>query len=70
MTPQFTADLVLFGQTGRWGHWQVARKDFVSVGAARQGDQLSWGLLEASADGIRLRTMTHIHRSDERKEKR
>jgi uncharacterized protein (TIGR03905 family) len=59
MAPQFTADLVVFGQTGRWGHWQVGGKDFVSVGAARMDGQLSWGLLEVSDDGVRLRTMRH-----------
>ena len=45
MLPQFRADLILFGQTGNWGHWRMGAKDFVSVGAAPRA--VTWGLLEA-----------------------
>ena len=39
MVPQFRCDVVIFGQTGQWHHWQVGGKDFISVGPAAD---LTW----------------------------
>ena len=47
MTPQFHADVVLFSQTKKWGHWHVGEKDFISVGRAAGPASPSWGLLES-----------------------
>ncbi|MFZ0130898.1 MAG: TIGR03905 family TSCPD domain-containing protein [Desulfobacterales bacterium] len=49
MTPQFRADVVLFGQRHMWGHWHVGGKDFISVGPS-SGPEAAGGLLQ-SADG-------------------
>lgn len=49
MTPQFRADVVLFGQRHMWGHWHVGGKDFISVGPST-GPEAAGGLLQ-SADG-------------------
>lgn len=46
MTPQFTADVILFAQTDRWGHWQVGGKDFVGIGPVANGTVVSVGLLQ------------------------
>ena len=45
MIPQFQADIIIFSQMRSWGHWQVAGKDFISVGAAGDESGLTWGLL-------------------------
>ncbi len=50
MVPQFEADIVVFSQPGKWGHWHVAGKDFISLGPARTSDGFSWGLLEAGPE--------------------
>jgi hypothetical protein len=52
MIPQFQADIVLFGQLKRWGHWHVAAKDFISVGPAREKKRLTWGLMEINRETI------------------
>jgi uncharacterized protein (TIGR03905 family) len=54
MLPQFNADLVLFGQPRRWGHWTVGAKDFVSVGATCEDRRPSWGLLTSEGESINL----------------
>jgi uncharacterized protein (TIGR03905 family) len=46
MTPQFTADFIIFSENRRWGHWHVAGKDFISIGPAVDNENLCWGLLE------------------------
>jgi uncharacterized protein (TIGR03905 family) len=46
MIPQFQADIILFSQIKKWGHWQIAGKDFISVGPALQNNLLSWGILK------------------------
>jgi hypothetical protein len=46
MTPQFKAQVVIFGERARWGHWQVGGVDFVGVGPAAEGGRLKWGLLD------------------------
>jgi len=54
MLPQFAADLVLFGQARRWGHWRLGEKDFVSIGAARENQGVSWGLLTFDGNSTTL----------------
>jgi len=57
MIPQFEADIILFSQIKRWGHWHVAGKDFISIGPAAEPEGLSWGLLETDAGEIRFEQM-------------
>ncbi len=57
MTPQFRADVVLFSQIRKWGHWHVGGKDFISVGPAIEGDSLAWGLLEGTCGKIAFNTV-------------
>jgi uncharacterized protein (TIGR03905 family) len=57
MMPQFQAQIVLFSQTKDWGHWTIGGIDFISVGPAVRGNQLSWGLLEARGEQIDFRIM-------------
>lgn len=46
MTPQFSADVILFGQTRQWGHWRVGEKDIIGVGPTMTEGVLQWGLLK------------------------
>ena len=57
MTPQFTADIVIFGQAESWGHWEIGGKHFISLGPADDGAQLSWAILEIETDAVRFRPM-------------
>lgn len=57
MTPQFQADVVLFSQTRKWGHWHVGGKDFISVGPATEQASPSWGLLESNSGKIEFSRM-------------
>lgn len=57
MTPQFQADIVLFSQAKKWGHWHIGDKDFISVGPATGEVSPSWGLLESISGKIRFSTM-------------
>jgi uncharacterized protein (TIGR03905 family) len=57
MIPQFRADIILFSQVNRWGHWHVAGKDFISLGPAAEAGSLSWGLLEVDDDRVRFKRM-------------
>ena len=57
MTPQFQADVILFSQIKKWGHWHVGDKDFISVGPATDPDSPSWGLLESNSGKIGFNTM-------------
>lgn len=52
MTPQFQADIILFGQTDQWGRWEVEGKTFIAVGPAVSGDHVTWGILEARGTEI------------------
>lgn len=54
MTPQFAARVVCFADPGGWRHREVGGVDFVGVGPLRDGDRLTWGLLEATEDDVRL----------------
>jgi uncharacterized protein (TIGR03905 family) len=57
MTPHFQADIVLFSQTRKWGHWYVGGKDFISVGPANGQPSPSWGLLESNSGKIEFSRM-------------
>jgi predicted phosphodiesterase len=57
MTSQFHADVVLFSQTRKWGHWHVGGKDFISVGRAAGPASPSWGLLESVSGKIEFSRM-------------
>jgi hypothetical protein len=57
MIPQFRADIILFSQVNRWGHWHIAGKDFISLGPAVEAGSLSWGLLEVDDDRVRFKWM-------------
>lgn len=64
MIPQFEADIILFSQTHMWGHWQVAGKDFISLGPAVEPRQLVWGLLETKEGQVEFKQM-RIERGQE-----
>ncbi len=57
MTPQFDADVVLFGQSEAWGHWRVGGKEFLGVGFSGNRENATWGLLESTKDGLRFTTV-------------
>jgi uncharacterized protein (TIGR03905 family) len=57
MIPQFRADIVIFGQLKKWGHWHIAGKDFISLGTASDQKGLSWGQLEVNAEKIEFKIM-------------
>lgn len=52
MVPQFRADIIIFSQTGQWGHWHVAGKDFISLGPAIGRDGVSWARLEINSGNL------------------
>lgn len=57
MIPQFRADIIIFSQLKKWGHWHIAGKDFISLGPASGTDGLSWGQLEVDAEKIEFKIM-------------
>ena len=54
MIPQFRADIIIFSQTGKWGHWHLAGKDFISLGPAVDRDGIAWASLEIDSRGLRF----------------
>ena len=54
MTPQFRADIIVFSQTGRWGHWHVAGKDFIGLGPAVGMDGMAWASLEIKSGELKF----------------
>lgn len=58
MTPQFRADLVLFGQTDRWGHWEIGGKHIIAVGPTSGRGRPAWGLLTCDNGDVRFDIMT------------
>ncbi|MBW2513556.1 MAG: TIGR03905 family TSCPD domain-containing protein [Deltaproteobacteria bacterium] len=54
MDPQFRADIIIFSQTGQWGHWHLAGKDFISLGPAVGKDGVSWACLEINSGGLKF----------------
>ena len=57
MAPQFEAQIVLFSQIKKWGHWTLGGIDFISLGPALSDETLAWGLLEATDGGIHFRVI-------------
>jgi len=57
MIPQFETDIILFSQIKKWEHWQVAGKDFISIGPALENNRLNWGFLEINDDRIAFNVM-------------
>jgi len=57
MIPQFSARILVFGQTGRWGFWEIGDACFISVGPMREESGLSWGLLEARGSDAAFRVI-------------
>jgi uncharacterized protein (TIGR03905 family) len=57
MIPQFRADIIIFSQLKKWGHWHIAGKDFISLGPASDAKGLSWGLLEVDGEKIEFKIM-------------
>jgi uncharacterized protein (TIGR03905 family) len=57
MIPQFRADIIIFGQLNKWGHWHLAGKDFISLGPASDANGLSWGQLEVDDEKIEFKVM-------------
>ena len=57
MIPQFQADIIIFSQLKKWGHWHIAGKDFISLGPASDEKGLAWGLLEVDDEKIEFTVM-------------
>ena len=55
MIPQFSADVIVFGQLKKWGHWHIAGIDFISLGPAADEKALSWGQLEVEDETIEFK---------------
>jgi hypothetical protein len=56
MASQFEAGIVLFGQRGEWGHWQVGGVHFISVGSS-QSAMPAVGMLETQDGKIHFETL-------------
>ncbi len=52
MVPQFEAQIILFSQIKKWGHWTISGVEFISLGPALRDNELAWGLLEGSGKGL------------------
>ncbi len=52
MTPQFGAQVVIFSQPQRWGHWELGGVNFISLGKSCEADKLAWGLLQGHGEKI------------------
>jgi uncharacterized protein (TIGR03905 family) len=57
MVPQFLADIVVFAQTDRAGHWHVGGKDFVGIGPSTGSNGLSCAVLSNPAGRIEVKTI-------------
>ncbi len=57
MIPQFQADIIVFSQLKKWGHWRIAGKDFISLGPASDTNGPSWGQLEVADEKIEYKIM-------------
>ena len=58
MIPQFQADVIIFGETGRQGHWHMAGKDFISLGTAVGTGGLSCTVLSNHSDRLGVKTLS------------
>lgn len=54
MAPQFRADIIIFSQTGKWGHWHLGGKDFISLGPAVGTDGIAWARLEINSGDLKF----------------
>jgi uncharacterized protein (TIGR03905 family) len=61
MIPQFRADIIVFSQLKKWGHWHIAGKDIISLGLASDTNGLSWGQLVVDAKQIEYKIMQAEH---------
>ncbi|NNG01493.1 MAG: TIGR03905 family TSCPD domain-containing protein [Desulfobacteraceae bacterium] len=55
MTPQFTADVIIFGQKKIWRRWQVGGKTIISAGPATSIGHPCWGLLHHTTGELKFR---------------
>jgi len=53
MTPQFTARLVVFSESGEWKHHDVGGVMFLGIGSAYENGFINWGILESSEAGLK-----------------
>jgi uncharacterized protein (TIGR03905 family) len=53
MTPQFSARLVTFAESGEWNYHDVGGVMFLGVGKAHEDGFIQWGILENTAGGIK-----------------
>ena len=60
MTPQFQSDVIFFSQMKSWRVWHVGGRDFISVGAAADGADFTWGLLTECRGKADLKVMRVI----------
>ncbi|UCB51251.1 MAG: TSCPD domain-containing protein [Deltaproteobacteria bacterium] len=57
MVAQFEAQVILFSQIKKWGHWTIGGIDFISTGPAIRDNLLTWGMLEARGENIDFKIM-------------
>ncbi len=57
MIPQFRADIIVFSQIKKWGHWHIGGKDFISLGPAADIKGPTWGQLEVADEKIEFKIM-------------
>ncbi len=57
MIPQFTVQVIVFGQTQKWGYWRKKDVDFISLGPAFHEGKLAWGILEERAGRVHFRVV-------------
>ena len=58
MTDHFTADLVLFGHTGRWNQVRLGKVDFINIGALAGNEQVGYAVLEWQDGGLEVQFRT------------
>lgn len=49
---KLTADIIVFGQTKTWGHWQFADKVFIRLGPAVDDDSIARELMETESGKV------------------
>lgn len=54
MASQFHADIIIFGQTKKWGHWHLAGKDFISLGPVVENEGLAFAVLEVNDASLKF----------------
>jgi uncharacterized protein (TIGR03905 family) len=57
MVTQFEAQVILFSQIKKWGHWTIGGIDFISIGPAMRDNHLTWGMLEGRGENIDFKIM-------------